>query len=288
MESPKKRSRQRFLSAADENILYALATYRYLTTQQLLRVLGLANRPKLSLRLAELVTRGYLYTEPFRQTYGSPNVYILTTLGKKYLADSRVGAWTLEPTKLRDTLASSSMPHTLAVNDALIAFTQLPRSDPAWSVVTLLHDYQLKKQPFLIGKKKVIPDGWVKLHYWTPEGTDRFCFPLEVQHRGHATADVIQQKVREYIAIAAQDIHRRYFNDPHLPMTPLFLATRGDTHVRFIKHAMEAELRDKKQWAGMFYVAPLTPDIVSTTIVYNAPVWQQPFAEDVKPLWEWV
>ncbi|MDQ5853420.1 MAG: replication-relaxation family protein, partial [Chloroflexota bacterium] len=76
-QSRKHRSRL-FLGEADEAILLMLATYQCLTTQQLLRARGLTARARLSRRLADLVRRGYLYAEPFRQTIGSPNVYVLT------------------------------------------------------------------------------------------------------------------------------------------------------------------------------------------------------------------
>jgi hypothetical protein len=215
-------------------------------------------------------------------------VYVLTELGRKYLASMDIPARSLPRSTLRATLESSSMPHTLAVNDALIAVTQLPRQDAAWAVATLLHDVHFKKQPFLVNGKKVIPDGWVTLHYRTAEGTARFCFALEVQHRGHLTTAGIQQKVRSYVALTDQGVHRTYFGDPRLPMTVLFLATRGSEQAESIKRALEAALTDTRQYAAMFYVAPFTHELVENTIVYLEPVWQRPFSQEHKPLFSWL
>ena len=277
MSEGRKKRQRTFLGDADEDILCALALYQSLTTAQLLRALGRTGRPDLSTRLTDLERLGYLLSEPFRLTFGSPNVYVLTARGKKYLAQLDIDARVIQAATLRDMLDSSSMPHTLAVNDALIAVTQLPRIDPTFAVHTLLHDYHFKQQPLVVDGKKVIPDGWVELHKTAPDGSYRFVFALEVQHRGHMTTEVIRAKVRNYMALVSKGVHQAYFADPKLPLVVLFLMSRGDEHVRFVKQAIEQELQQKQRWAAMFYVAPFTREIVEQTSVYQAPVWERPF-----------
>ncbi|MDQ5850731.1 MAG: hypothetical protein M3380_01420, partial [Chloroflexota bacterium] len=85
-----------------------------------------------------------------------------------------------------------------------------------------------------------------------------------------------------------QGLHQTYFGDPRLPMTVVFLATRGGEQAAGIKRAMEAALKDTRQYAAMFYVAPFTHELVEHSIVYQAPVWQRPFSQETKPLFSWL
>jgi hypothetical protein len=78
----------------------------------------------------------------------------------------------------------------------------------------------------------------------------------------------------------------------------LFLTTSGEAEteakrqqqlqrrVQVIKAAIERELTAQQadELAPMFLVAPL----LTEGIVYNEPVWQQPFSEEAKTLWEWL
>ncbi|MDQ5853434.1 MAG: hypothetical protein M3380_15450, partial [Chloroflexota bacterium] len=159
---------------------------------------------------------------------------------------------------------------------------------PAWSLYLLRHEQQFRHKPFRLDGLKLIPDGWAELRYRTPEGTDRFVFAIEVQHRGHTDIDDIREKVRNYITIATAGIHNAYFDEPKLPMVVLFLGTKGKTKVQAIKDGLEAELKDKRNWADMFYVAPFTKDIVEEHIVYTLPVWERAFSHERRALLDWV
>lgn len=231
---------------------------------------------------------GYIVREQAREGYGAPLVAFLTEQSRKHLASIDVKVKLVSPESIAFTAESSSTPHLLETNNALIAFTQVARTDPAWTVYRRLHDYDFKQNPLKLGTLKLIPDGLVELRYHAADGVDRYVFAIEVQHRGHTDSDAIREKVRNYIAIAKAGVHKQYFDDTKLPLVVLFLGTKGQTKVAAIKEAIETELREKQNWADMFYVAPFTKDIVDEQIVYQLPVWERAFSHEKRPLLDWV
>ena len=284
----RKNRRKTLLGDADEDILVALATYRCLTRAQLMRLLGKTGRPEFSTRLKWLADHGYIVREQAREGFGAPLLCFLTEKAKKYLATIDVSAKVVSPENIAFTPESTSTPHLLATNDVLIAVLQWMRTDPAWSLHILRHEQQFRQKPLRLDGIRVIPDGWVELRYHAADGIDRFVFAIEVQHRGHTDIDDIREKVRNYIAIAKAGVHKAYFDDPKLPMVVLFLGTKGAAKVAAIKDAFEAELKEKRNWADMFYVAPFTREIVEEHMVYELPVWERAFSSERRALLDWV
>ena len=65
------------------------------------------------------------------------------------------------------------------------------------------------------------------------------------------------------------------------------LGTKGAAKVAAIKEGIAAELKDKREWADLFYVAPFTRDIVEQSIVYQLPVWERAFSSEQRELLAW-
>ncbi len=194
----------------------------------------------------------------------------------------------------------SDLAHLSLVNHALIGFELLCQHDPAWMIAASTHERDFKVRPFALPNGHALaPDGWIELDYWMGDERESYWFALEIQGESHWTSTTIRDKVRKYILLDEQDIYKAYFSLPdEAVFWVLFLTTSGEAateekrhkqlqqRVQRIKGAIERELTAQQadELAPMFLVAPL----VTEGIVYNEPVWQQPFSEEAKPLWEWL
>jgi hypothetical protein len=187
------------------------------------------------------------------------------------------------------TFLNSDLAHTILINDALIGFDLLCQQDSSFRIAASTHERDFKTRPFqLPNDQSLVPDAWIELHRRVGTKTGRFRFVLEVQGESNWTTTTIREKVRKYITLEEQGIHTSSFSLPdEAVFWVLFLTTGGTAKVAIIKTAIERELTAQKKqdaFATMFLVAPLSTE----GIVYNDPVWQQPFAEGEKTLWEWL
>lgn len=216
------------LTARDRNILQEVARYRFLSSHQILTLLGGSSQHLLK-RLQRLFHGGYLDRPRAQLRYFSedgsrPMVYALGRKGAKALATPS----SRRPRYDNRTIKQLYMDHTLLVADVMIAFARACRAEGApallleedlapneapgvafrWSVV-VHHDGESKRAG-------VVPDRTFALE--SPETDGRVLFFVEadratmpVERRSLAQSSMLR-KLLAYEATWAQGIHRERFS----------------------------------------------------------------------------
>src|SRR5205823_9329275 len=144
-----------------DTILKSLYDYYYLTAKQVCRLhYSPGSFTRVEKLLKELRDNEYLQWDflPVKRRFGSsPAYYMLAKRGVSYLRKLGYDVSILPSPSEKRQLKSLFIPHTISVNDLLIAANLLPRVVPAYSLSTMRHELFLKRMM----KSSVIPDGWL-------------------------------------------------------------------------------------------------------------------------------
>jgi len=279
------------LGAADEALLHAAGRYQYLTIKQFARLLytpdsgdHVQERAK-PLFEAQLLNRKPLPTDWER---GS-NLYVYTLSARATRMFAELGMVFPQahaPSKLaRQT--RSYLSHTLAVNDALIAFETLPRYEPRVGVAQLYHDRELRRRPVAVvltdrRATKVTPGGWVELHV---DGRYQDCFWLEVD-RGTEDREAWQGKIRAILAATGGPYEQAFGTEI---VTVAVVAAQDQSlltppgRARQLKTWTEAVLRTMPDYADLFRFASADPAVDQVGFLLDNH-WERPFDDTRYPL----
>src|SRR5947209_7228963 len=159
-----------------ETILKSVYTYYYLTAKQVGRLhYSPGSFTRVEKLLKELRDHEYVQWDflPVKRRFGSsPAYYMLAKRGISYLRRLGSDVSILPYPSEKKELKSMFIPHTMSVNEILIAANLLPRVAPAYSLFAMRHELLLKRTM----KSSVIPDGWLDFR----RGNEQICFWLEV------------------------------------------------------------------------------------------------------------
>lgn len=277
------------LSRRDDAFLRAVATYHFLTAEQLTRLLF---RPGslayVRAKLKRLADAGYLdrLHLPTATAGNAPFVFSLAAPGIGYLTETgeETGAKWFRPVEQHER-SYLFLSHTLAVNDFLIAAHLLSRTEPRVVLATMRHERDLRREPVTVttaaGERLgIVPDGWVDLHI---AGESRLCLALELD-RGTVEERAWKRKLRGLIAYA-DGPYQQQFGTPSL--TILIATTTGPSRCTAIRRWCEQVLHEvhREADADVFLLTSLPegapPD---PQTLFLRPVWQQPLRPDLLPL----
>jgi Replication-relaxation len=289
-------------------ILTAIFHHHYMTAEQVTRLLySQGNASTVRSYLPHLEKAGYLATRYLHRTtpLGSlPKLYTLDRRGfnvlKKQGLDMPKRFRRLEE---KDT-ASTFLPHTLAVNDVLIAAETLHKQYPAITLYGYKHELLLKQeQPITITVEKrtaegkllldidgkammetirIVPDLFldVRIHQPDREKPYRCCLLLEIDLNTEGQRK-IRQKVRAFLAFIKSGACLARFGTK-LPTVGFINVTGGEKRRDELKAWTEAELKLTKEphfWTELFVFTslPEKPALPDGDALFLSPVWYTPF-----------
>jgi hypothetical protein len=154
------------------------------------------------------------------QTKGSvPVVYTLGALGRGFLKRKTISI----PDRFKLSELSGK-PHTLAVNDFLIAARLLSRKTPWLALAQYKHEQTLKAHPLYVEVSKrqtigIAPDLWLDFHTFPK---NRFCFAVEI-NLTEVTEKVWREKIRGYV-YCIDEYEKRFGTD--ILVVPILVATK--------------------------------------------------------------
>lgn len=286
---------ERLLTKRDDAILHAMATYQYLSADQVRRLGGYSHGSLDAVRkqLKQLVEDSYVLRMrlPRASAGNAPWVYGLDRLGSAYL-EATIGA-SDDSASLGRFRASEQyersylfLTHTLAVNDFLIAASLLEREVPTVRLAELRPEHALKRTPVRVAlgpaeKQTVILDGWLDFHL---HGTLRLCIGLE-RDRATEAEGAFVRKLRGLLAFAVGPYQEAFGVDS---LTVAFATTAGPRRVEQMRAWCERILRDagREEDADLFFLASLPEGELDPKTVFLAPIWSRPFATNRAPLLE--
>jgi hypothetical protein len=265
---------------AHESILKSLYTYYYLTAKQVCRLhYSPGSFTRVEKLLKELRDNQYLQWDflPVKRRFGSsPAYYMLARRGVAYLRSLGFDVSLLPYPSEKRQLKSLFIPHTITVNDFLIAASLLPRVAPDICLYDMRHELLMKR----IVKGPVIPDGWLDFR----RGNEQICFWLEVD-RGTEDVKVFREKIRSQVTFSKTSYHE-VFHTPSI--TIVFATTAGDLRCKNMLTWTEQTLTEihEAQEADLFRFGTIPEGPLDPAWLFFEPFWTAPFSDTPLPLLE--
>jgi hypothetical protein len=253
------------LSQTDEAILHSFTLYPYLTIDQITRLhYARGSATYVSTKLKTLAYQKYLF-RPHRLSATIPYVYCLGIRGVRFLRIQGVDV-SFHPSE-HENLSYPFLQHTLAVNEFLLAATQLPRVNLSFTLFEMKHDATLKRM-----MKGVIPDGWMDFRM----GRRQQCIWLELD-RGTMEQKRLRKKISNLLAFAMHG-YEEVFGTPSL--TIAFATTAGEPRLSNILKWTQQELtaQHKTEEADLFRFTTVPTQALDPTWLFCKPIWNCPFA----------
>ena len=264
------------IKPAHEMILQSLYTYYYLTAKQVCRLhYSPGSFTRVEKLLKELRDNEYLQWDflPVKRRFGSsPAYYMLAKRGISYLRRLGKDVSLLPYPSEKRQLKSLFIPHTIAVNDFLIAASLLPRVAPDFCLHDMRHELYLKRTI----KGAVVPDGWLDFR----RGKEQSCFLLEVD-RGTEDIKVFKEKIRSLVHFSKTS-YQEIFHTPSI--TIVFATTTNSLRLQnmltWTKQTL-SEMRETQE-ADLFRFAAIPEGELDPAWLFFEKVWYRPFSD--KPL----
>ncbi len=266
------------IKPAHETILKSVYTYSYLTAKQVCRLhYSPGSFTRVEQLLKELKDNTYLHWDflPVKRRFGSsPAYYRLAKRGVSYLRMLGFDTSILPYPSEKKEVKTIFLPHTMAVNDVLIAGSLLPRFAPTINLVEMRHELLLKRTM----KSPVLPDGWLDFR----RDNEQTCFWLEVD-RGTEDVKVFRQKIRALVTFA-QTSYQAVFGTSSI--TILVATTAGTVRFTTIRKWIEQELTEMQQTreADLFRIAAVAEGELDPMWLYFDSCWACPFGTTTLPL----
>ena len=268
------------IKPAHETILKSLYTYYYLTAKQVCRLhYSPGSFTRVERLLKELRDNNYLQwgVLPTKRRFGSsPAYYMLAKRGVSYLRRLGKDVSLLPYPSEKKELKSLFVPHTMAVNDFLIAASLLSRVAPDMSLVEMRHELYLKGTM----KGSVIPDGWLDFH----RNNEQMCFLLEVD-RGTEDIRIFKEKIRSLVTFAKTG-YQEVFHTPSI--TIIFATTAGSSRCNSMLTWTQQTLSEMNelQEADLFRFGTIPEGELDPTWLFFEVFWTMPGSESPLPLME--
>ncbi len=257
-------------------ILQSIYTYYYLTARQVCRLhYSHGSFTRAEKLLKELRDNGYLQWDAVptkRRTGSSPAYYMLAKRGIAYLRKLGFDVSILPYPSEKREQKSLFIPHTLTVNDVLIAACLLEKTMPDIRLAAMKHELFLKRT-----MKGVVPDGWLDFRLHEKE---QVCLSLEID-RDTEGMKVIKQKIHALVSFA-KSAYQEVFQTPSI--TVVFATIGGRERLGNLIKWTEQTLIDlhQTQEADLFRFAAIPQGELDPQWLFFASVWRRPF--DTTPL----
>ena len=293
------------LTPRDEDILQAIAYYRYVTSLDIAHLLFRPTympyvRSRLS-RLAgnkDLQPNFYLYRFWLPSPQGNrERIFTLSEKGRSFLQDvlGQKIDWRLQPAKLK-FLSYSNILHHLLLTRFLVAADWWSRAREDVTLLAKRTSYELLKNPpkVVLSEKKgkktmtVIPDAWVLFE----KGKEKYAVLFELD-RGMEHGAKFKEHVRGRIQFIISGKYTETFSVPGVIVayvttgqTPAYRNTRMKTMNVWTREVL-ADL-DLQHWGGIFRFTSVEFDTIYDQAgnLFEESVWLRPDTKELVRLFE--
>ncbi len=286
------------LSMREEEILKAIAYYRYMTVSNVTRLFGYAYPAslkyvgKMLTRLAggqDYQERSYLYRFPMPNTRvgNTERVYTLGATGRAYLSDLGLDIdWYFRPHKTGG-LTYSHLLHPLALTRFLVTAQVLVKNQPKIKLTQMKIEYELRQTASEVtiaatnkaGKTEeipiaVVPDAW--LDFSLPN-LQSLPILLEID-RGTEQ----QQKFKQHVAARIAYVRRgggysKQFGTEYVSIA--YATTGSQQRLQTMLTWTEEVMRDlgKQSFSRVFHFLSLPQGDLDPDWLFLSPTWKRPF-----------
>ena len=290
------------LTFRDEEMLQAIAVYRFMTARDIAWLLFSPNSITYAReRLASLAggadgkERAYLYRFAMPTRTGSrERVYTLGSAGREALLSLGVPVEGYVPPYKADRLSYSHLAHQLTLTRFVVVANLWVRNHPEYTLADMRLCYEIEKRiAKLHGEKEraaalAIPDGWLLFE----RVADRARTPLLVEiDRGSEYQERFKNHVRGRIAFIHSGDYAKVFGIPAVMIAyvttgqiPAYRETRVKTMAAWTGEVL-TELK-MERWAGLFRFTSAVYETLyeDAHTLFEKPVWYRPDASTPLPL----
>jgi len=269
------------LTPSHEAILKSVYTYYFLTAKQVCRLhYSPGSFTRVEKLLKELRDNQYLVWDflPVKRRFGSsPAYYMLAKRGIGYLRTLGCDVSMLPYPSTLKAQKSLFIPHTLSVNDYLIAASLLSQTSPHIRLIEMKHELILKRTM----KGDVVPDAWLDFRIHDKE---QICLWLELDRQTQSLKK-ISQKIHSMV-LFARNAYQQVFHTPSL--TIVFATTGGSERLSSLIKWTEQELSQMREVheGDLFRFASIPEGELDPQYVFFTPMWVRPFDRISLPLFE--
>jgi hypothetical protein len=295
------------LTPKDEAILQAVATYRFLTSQEITALLfskgsQTYGRARCS-RLAgnqDITDEDLTYDYPLWR-FGFPSgrlgnherIFALSLTGRQILAGLGIPvSWHFRPAKLR-TFSHSYLLHDLTRNRFAVALHAWARSKPNLSVESHL-SYELAKSPAIVEipvtgkmvKVSVIPDGLILVT--NTRTNQRLLILLEIDQNTQAQGRFKQHIAARLAYVSSPQFTKKYENIPYRivyatqAVTPSAAQARLQTMVKHTMNVLTERKREKDSQYFRFTTLDYATIYDEAPRLFEGPSWHLPSDHDLE------
>ena len=273
-----QKSKQHILTAVDYEVLALVHEYHFLTVSQVTRLrYSHGSETTCQDRLKRLFHAGVLdrVQLPHVGTGNTEYLYTLSTKGYRELQPFGISNFTRYRPADTHTLKLPHLQHLIALNDFLIAARLLCRANPDITLVSMLHDLDMKRTPIRVTLDRqtfsIVPDGF--LDFRLSIANRLYAMPIWYEcDLGTTWGRTLQFKLKKIIAAINTVAFQELFG---VSSVTVAIATINQNRVDLMQSFIKSELQrlDLMHLANVFLLAPLAKEIEPITI-FTSPVWK--------------
>jgi Replication-relaxation len=291
------------LTSTEEDILRAVNELRFVTVDEILRLLFKKGSRTYARKILRTLAGGQdgkmnAYLFRFRlPTHGGNDlrIYTLGRAGARFLRQIGVQIPFFYRMDKMSYYSYGYLMHQLTLSKFQVALRAFVRDHPSYQLVETLTSYAMAGNAPRItlvskdGKERavdVIPDCWVYVEYRksmeTPESVQGMPLWVELDH-GTESRSRFQELVHNRIKLIREKNYEEYFATSSVRFGYLaFGRTREARLARLFAMArwVEEVLSEEKliSWGPLFHFATIEPDIFESHALFTNRVWRQPFS----------
>lgn len=275
------------ISTANDCILRALATYHYLTAEQVTRLLyARSSLTTAQTHLKALTDRGYCLRRPLPlpiHAGSAAYVYLLGPKGRSYAA--RLGLDVPARFRPSDIPHPSHLAHAIACSDIYLCAALLSRRVPSVTFERLVPERVLRAQKERVQvdgvNRLVVPDGWLSL--LAKRNGRRVRYPLVLEVDLHTERQMKwRAKVRGLLAWA-DGPYATLFGTQCGTVAVICPGSERRARTLSVWTATELTMLERQHDSARFLFTGENPAIIAPERLFLDAVWYQPFAPNPVP-----
>jgi len=281
------------VTASHDAVLQAVYKYQLLTSVQLLRACGYSpNSLERVQRLTkQLADREYVLSLPIPVTRGkSPLVYTLARKGLNYLKDAGFDVRVyFRPSKEQEK-SYLFLLHTLAINDVLIAASNLQKVAADYSLRSFIHERVLKQTPYKIsfmrgGKLEtftLIPDAFMQFVKQKKKGKEKKLPVLLELDRNTTEQKHFRRNLRARIEFIKEEGYKKLLGTNTVTFA-YANSEGGEKRREELRNWARRELAStsEQRWLSNLFLFCGLPKDLEPKQLFLSPCWFTPFEDDL-------
>ncbi len=277
------------VTASHDAVLQAVYRYQLLTSVQLLRACGYSpnSLERIQRLTKQLVDNEYVLSLPIPVTRGkSPLVYTLARKGLNYLKDAGFDVRVyFRPSKEQEK-SYLFLQHTLALNDVLIAGSNLHKVVADYSLLSFAHERVLKQAPYKIsfmrGEKletfTLIPDAFLLFVKQKKKGKGKNMPILLELDRNTTEQKHFRRNLRARIEFIKEEGYKKLLGTTTATFA-YAIASGGEKRREELRNWARKELADtsEQRWLSNLFLFCSLPHDLEPKSLFLDRVWYPPF-----------